>query len=186
MDPLTGTVAGLWRWPVLGLEPERLRAARLGPAGMAGEGVHAVLVDGEPAAPGALPGWVGEYPFNVDSGIDPEHPPHALVVSPDRARRWRWGDPRLERALAAALGRAVELRRDPAHRTPIVVSAQEDAPAHIRLSLDAPAERLAGRQLAFARGVRLDLSGPAGLRGGVEARVLAAGRVEVGETFSLV
>jgi hypothetical protein len=186
MDPLTGTVAGLWRWPVLGLEPERLRAARLGPGGMAAEGVHAVLVDGEPAPPGALPGWAGEYPFNVDSGIDPEHPPHALVVSPDRLRRWRWGDPRLERALARALGRPVELRRNPAHTTPIVVSAQDDAPAHIRLALDAPAERLAGRQLALARGVRLDLAGPAGPRGGVEARVLVPGRLEVGEPFSLL
>ena len=186
MDPVTGTVAGLWRWPVVGLEAERLRAARIGPGGMAAEGVHAVLVDGAPVPPGALPGWAGEYPFNVDSGIDPEHPPHALVISPDRARRWRWGDPRLERALTAALGRPVELRRDPAHRLPILVSAQEDVPAHIRLSLDSPAERLAGRQLAFARGVRLDLSGPAGPRGGVEARVLVPGRIEVGETFSLV
>jgi hypothetical protein len=182
MPEVTGTVAELWRWPVVGLAPERLRAARLGVSGMAGDGVHRLLA-GE--APVELAGWAGEYPFNVDAGIDPEHPPHALVLSPDRTRRWRWGDPRLANALAEALGRTVTLQREPGRATPVLVSAQPGVPAHVRLRLDAPAERLAGRRLVLAGGVQLDLTGPAGLRGGVEARVVATGRVAVGEAFTL-
>src|SRR5690348_17629110 len=105
VEPLTGTVAELWRWPVLGMAPERLRAARLGRRGMAGDGVHLVVAGEEVLEAGALEGWSAEYPFNVDSAIDPEHPPQALVIPPDRARRWRWGDPRLVRALTATAGR---------------------------------------------------------------------------------
>lgn len=182
MAEVTGTVTELWRWPVLGLAPERLRAARLGVSGMAGDGVHR-LVAGEELV--ELPDWAGEYPFNVDSGIDPAHPPHALVLSPDRTRRWRWGDPRLANALAAALGRTVELQREPGRPSPVLVSAQPGVPVHVRLQLDAPAERLAGHRLVLAGGVRLDVTGPAGARGGVEARVLQPGRVTVGEPFTL-
>lgn len=182
MDPVTGTVAELWRWPVAGLEPERLRAARLGPAGMAGDGIHLVLAGEEVVE---LPGWAGRYPFNLDAGIDPEHPPHAQIVSPDGSRRWRWGDPRLARTLGRALGRPVTLRREPGRTRPLLVSAQPGVPVHVRLRLDAPADRLAGRRLVLAGGVRLDVTGPAGPRGGVEARVVAPGRVAVGEGFTL-
>jgi hypothetical protein len=182
MEPVTGPVAELWRWPVVGLAPERLRAARLGACGMAGDGVHRVLAGEEVVE---VPGFAGEYPFNVDAGIDPDHPPHALVVSPDRTRRWRWGDPRLANSLAAAVGRPVKLQREPGRGSPLLVSAQPGVPVHVRLRLDRPAERLAGHRLTLAGGVRLDVTGPAGARGGVEARVLEPGRIEVGEAFTL-
>jgi hypothetical protein len=186
MEAVTGTVAELWRWPVTGMAPERLRAARLGPRGMAGDGIHVVMSGDELLDDEALAGWSAKYPFNVDAGIDPEHPPHALVVSPDGRRRWRWGDPRLAHALGTALGRPVELRRDPDRARPILISAQAGVPVHVRLAFDATPERLAGRELALAHGVRLSVSGPAGRRGGVEAQVLAGGRLELGEPFSLV
>ena len=185
MEPLTGTVAELWRWPVLGMAPERLRAARLGRRGMAGDGVHLVVAGEEVLEAGALEGWSAEYPFNVDSAIDPEHPPQALVIPPDRVRRWRWGDPRMVRALAATVGRPVELRREPARATPVLVSAQPGVPVHVRLAFETPPERLAGHEIAFDGGARLDVTGPAGARGGIEARVLAGGRLQVGGSFTL-
>src|SRR5690348_15970084 len=186
VEPLTGTVAELWRWPVLGMAPERLRAARLGRRGMAGDGVHLVVAGEEVLEAGALAGWSAEYPFNVESAIDPEHPPQALVIPPDRARRWRWGDPRMVRALAAAAGRPVELRREPARTRPILISAQPGVPVHVRLALETQPERLAGLELAFDGGTRLEVTGPAGARGGIEAHVLNGGRVMVGWSFTLL
>ena len=186
MDPVTGTVAELWRWPVVGMAPERLRAARLGPRGMAGDGIHLVMAGEEVLEAGALEGWSAEYPFNVDSAIDPEHPPQAVVIPPDRLRRWRWGDPRLLRALAATVGRPVELRREPARSSPIIISAQPGVPVHVRLAFATPPERLAGHEIAFDGGTRLEVTGPAGARGGTEARVLAGGRVMVGWSFTIV
>jgi hypothetical protein len=186
MEPVSGTVAELWRWPVLGMAPERLRSARLGARGMAGDGIHLVVSGEEVLDADVLADWSAAYPFNVDSAIDPEHPPYALVVGPpDRARRWRWGDPQLAQALAAALGRPVELRRQPERASPILVSAQPGVPVHVRLAFDEPPERLAGHELEFSAGVRLAVTGPAGRRGGVEARVLSGGRVMVGEPFAL-
>jgi hypothetical protein len=186
MESVTGTVAELRRWPVTGMAPERLRAARIGPLGMAGDGVHVVMSGEQVLEEEMLVGWSAEYPFNVDAGIDPEHPPHALVCSPDGRRRWRWGDPRLAHALAAELGRPVELRREPGRARPILLSAQAGVPVHLRLAFDAAPERLAGRELALANGVRLSVSGPAGRRGGVEARVMTGGRLEIGEPFDLL
>jgi|tagenome__1003787_1003787.scaffolds.fasta_scaffold20961372_4 hypothetical protein len=185
MEPLTGTVAELWRWPVLGMAPERLRAARLGRRGMAGDGIHLVMAGEEVLEAGALAGWSAEYPFNVDSAIDPEHPPQALVIPPDRMRRWRWGDPQMVRALGEAIGRPVELRREPTRASPILLSAQPGVPVHLRLAFEAPPERLAGHEIAFDSGVRLEVTGPAGARGGIEARVLTGGRVAVGWSFTL-
>jgi hypothetical protein len=185
MEPLTGTVAELWRWPVLGMAPERLRAARLGDRGMAGDGIHLVMAGDAVLDAGALSDWGAEYPFNVDSAIDPERPPYALVTPPDRGRRWRWGDPQLVEALTATLGAPVRLRREPGRVSPIIISAQPGVPVHVRLAFEAPPERLAGHELAFARGLRLEVTGPAGPRGGIEAQVLARGRVMVGEAFEL-
>jgi hypothetical protein len=186
MEVVTGTIAQLWRWPVAGMRPERLRAARLGPRGMAGDRVHTILAGEQVLDEDALVAWKAEYPFNPDAGIDAETPPHPIVVSPDGQRRWRWGDPRLKHALAAALGHPVELRRELDRAQPVLVSAQRDVPAHLRLALDAPAERLAGHELVLAGGVRLLVSGPAGRRGGIEAQVLDGGRLAVGEPFELV
>ena len=186
MEPLTGTVAELWRWPVLGMAPERLRAARLGRRGMAGDGVHLVMAGEELLEAGALAGWSAEYPFNVDSAIDPEHPPQALVIPPDRARRWRWGDPRLIRALTATAGRPVELRREPARTSPIIdqrpARRAGARAARVRDAAGAPrGPRDRVRQRHSPRG-----HGPGRGGGGIEARVVTGGRVQVGWSFTLV
>ena len=55
--------------------------------------------------------WQARYPFNRDGGLDPTRPPFAVVTAPD-GRAYRWGDPRLRSALAADLGREIDLRRD--------------------------------------------------------------------------
>ena len=58
--------------------------------------------------------WRAAYPFNLDAGLDPAQPPHAIVTEPSGAHSWRWGDPRLRSALERDLGRTVRLERDTA------------------------------------------------------------------------
>jgi hypothetical protein len=88
-------------------------------------------------------------------------------------------------ARAGARGRRVARRGAPARASPILVSAQPGVPVHVRLDFEVPPERIAGHELAFAGGVRLAVTGPAGARGGVEAQVLESGRVVLGESFTL-
>jgi uncharacterized protein len=115
----TGTVSRLWRWPVKSMAGEELRALSLGPRGVGGDRSHAVLHEHKGAwrpltareAPRLL-AWQAAYPFNLDAGLDPASPPHALVTEPDGVRSWRWGDPRLHSALERDLGRTVRLERD--------------------------------------------------------------------------
>jgi uncharacterized protein YcbX len=103
----TGTVSRLWRWPVKSMAGEELRALSLGPRGVGGDRSHAVLHEHKGAwrpltareAPRLL-AWRAAYPFNLDAGLDPASPPHAIVTEPDGVRSWRWGDPRLRSALA--------------------------------------------------------------------------------------
>ena len=114
-----GTVQRLWRWPVKSMAGEELRALSLGPRGVGGDRSHAVLHEHKGAwrpltareAPRLL-AWRAAYPFNLDAGLDPANPPHALVTEPDGVRTWRWGDPRLRAALERELGRPVRLERD--------------------------------------------------------------------------
>jgi uncharacterized protein YcbX len=115
----TGTVSRLWRWPVKSMAGEELRALSLGPRGVGGDRSHAVLHEHKGAwrpltareAPRLL-AWRAAYPFNLDAGLDPASPPHAIVTEPDGVRSWRWGDPRLRSALERDLGRPVRLERD--------------------------------------------------------------------------
>ena len=117
--PPTGTVNRLWRWPVKSMAGEELRALSLGPRGVGGDRSHAVLHEHKGAwrpltareAPRLL-AWRAAYPFNLDAGLDPDSPPHALVTEPEGVRTWRWGDPRLRSALERDLGRPVRLERD--------------------------------------------------------------------------
>jgi uncharacterized protein YcbX len=115
----TGTVSRLWRWPVKSMAGEELRALSLGPRGVGGDRSHAVLHEHKGAwrpltareAPRLL-AWRAAYPFNLDAGLDPASPPHAIVTEPDGVRSWRWGDPRLRSALERDLRRPVRLERD--------------------------------------------------------------------------
>ena len=117
----TGTVSRLWRWPVKSMAGEELRALSLGPRGVGGDRTHAVLHQHKGAwrpltarqAPRLL-AWRAAYPFNLDAGLDPESPPHAIVTEPEGAHQWRWGDPHLRSALERDLGRPLQLERDAA------------------------------------------------------------------------
>jgi len=189
MTTASGTVAQLWRWPVKSMAGERVLALRIDGRGVGGDRTHAVLYEhkGETKpltareAPRLL-AWHAAYPFNFDGGLDPARPPFAVVTGPD-GRSFRWGDPRLRHALAADLGRAVELRRD--------IEGIQDIPRsllittgatlqalgeelhgqvdlrrfrpnlHLDLDADAWAELAwEGAELAFAGGVRLRLLHP--------------------------
>ena len=116
----TGTVSRLWRWPVKSMAGEEVRALSLGPRGVGGDRSHAVLHEHKGAwrpltareAPWLM-AWQAAYPFNLDAGLDPGNPPHAIVTDPAGAHSWRWGDPRLRSALERELGRPVRLERDP-------------------------------------------------------------------------
>jgi uncharacterized protein YcbX len=115
----TGTVSRLWRWPVKSMAGEELRALCLGPRGVGGDRSHAVLHrhkgEWRPLTAREAPrllAWRAAYPFNLDAGLDPASPPHAIVTEPAGARSWRWGDPRLRSALERELGRELRLERD--------------------------------------------------------------------------
>ncbi len=115
----TGSVSRLWRWPVKSMAGEELRALSVGPRGVGGDRTHAVLHEHKGAwrpltareAPRLL-AWRAAYPFNLDAGLDPASPPHAIVSEPDGNRSWRWGDPRLRSALERDLGRPLRLERE--------------------------------------------------------------------------
>jgi uncharacterized protein YcbX len=185
----TGIVSRLWRWPVKSMGGEEVRALRLGPRGAGGDRAHAVLHEHKGAwrpltareAPRLL-AWRAAYPFNLDAGVDPASPPHAIVSEPAGARSWRWGDPRLRSALERDLGRAVRLERDPggmpdvpgtvhvtAAATLAALAQELDADTDIRrfrpnlhLELDAPpwAEHgWAGAEIRFEGGVCLRVDG---------------------------
>ena len=139
----TGTVSRLWRWPVKSMAGEELRALRLGPRGVGGDRSHAVLHhhkgEWRPLTAREAPrllAWQAAYPFNLDAGLDPANPPHAIVTEPGGVRSWRWGDPRLRSALERELGREVRLERD--------VTGIPDVPGTVHVTVAATLEALAG------------------------------------------
>jgi uncharacterized protein len=148
----TGTVSRLWRWPVKSMGGEEVRALRLGPRGAGGDRAHAVLHEHKGAwrpltareAPRLL-AWRAAYPFNLDAGVDPASPPHAIVTEPAGVRSWRWGDPRLRSALERDLGRTVRLERDP--------GGMPDVPATVLVTATSTLASLAD-ELATAIDVR--------------------------------
>ena len=236
-----GAITGLWRWPVKSMAGERVNAMRVDGRGAGGDRTHAVthVHKGETKpltareAPRLL-AWSAAYPFNLDAGLQPAHPPFAVVTAPD-GRGYRWGDPRLRSALEADLGRPVRLERniDGIQDVPgtllVTVQASLDALGHelggpvdlrrfrpnLHLELDAPAWAelgWEGAEIAFAGGVRLQLLHPCvrcaiptrdpdtqvkwpGLLRhleqahqrcfGINAGVIAAGRIAAGEALEL-
>jgi uncharacterized protein len=165
MEPCTGTLASLWRWPVKSMAGERVNSLRVDGRGAGGDRTHAVLHEHKGTrkpltareAPRLL-AWKAGYPFDMDAGLDPADPPLAMVTAPD-GHRYRWGDPRLVTALGEDLGRTVWLRRD--------VHGIQDLPRSLLVSLQSTLDAL-GRELGgavdlrrFRPNLHLELDAPA-------------------------
>jgi hypothetical protein len=183
----SGTVIGLWRWPVLGMHGEQLSSTRIDARGVAGDRVH--RAEGALDAP-RLARWRATYPFTPGGAIDPDNPPYPMVASPYGAEVYRWGDPRLRHALTRDLARPVETVRDvETPRGVIVATALPPDPGragiNVQLELEPPRAGWSGSELAFEHGVRLRLFNSRADGPGIEARVLSGGRVELGERVAL-
>jgi uncharacterized protein YcbX len=185
-------VRELWRWPVEGTTGESTPSVRVDVRGIGGDRVHAILAEGPdgwaPATPERLAGWRSSYPFAIGAALDPAKPPYAVLTAPG-GRQYQWGDPRLRTALQDHLGVPVRLERqaESARTVTITTTAQGSDAAALRtnLHLDAGDVRwLPGTELHFPGGARLRVLAPlAG--GGARARVVANGRVAVGEPAEL-
>jgi hypothetical protein len=190
-----GFVQGLWRFPVLGMAGEPLRSTLVETRGVAGDRQHFVAgPEGRLTRQDvpALGGWAASFPFNPDSGLQTEaEPPYPLMVGPGD-KRFRWGDPRLALALQRSLSRSVELVRDLQAARGVIVSGvrPELEPAfagvNVQLALRLPeAGGWAGAELVFRDGVRLKLVASRADGPGIEARVVQAGRILLGEPVAL-
>jgi hypothetical protein len=178
---MDGIVVALWRWPVAGMAGESMPSVRVDAYGVGGDRVHFVLGDGTPLE---LEGWSAAYPFNIGANVDPASPPLAIVTSP-RGRAFRWGDPRLRWALEDALGRPVELCRDLERRPDFLVVAGPAAPPALRANVRVDIELAGISALAFAGGARVRLLEEP-REGAARARPVAAGRVAVGGSVSIL
>jgi hypothetical protein len=191
-----GIVQGLWRFPVLGMRGEQLRSSQVDTRGIAGDRQHyASGPEGRLSAQDLprLALWTATFPFNPDGAIVPDRePPLPLLTAPNGHNTWRWGDPRLAFALERDLGRPVELRRDLELTRGVIVSltapAGQGAAAGINVQLaleQPPTGGWSGRELAFRDGVRLRLVASRADGPGIEARVVEAGRLLLGEPVTL-
>jgi hypothetical protein len=190
-----GFVQGLWRFPVLGMRGEQLRSSQVDTRGIAGDRQHFAtgpegMLDAQDVPRLAL--WSAAFPFNPDGAIMPDRPPpFPLLTAPNGQKAFRWGDPRLGFALERDLERAVELVRDLELTRGVIVAAT--APAgeraaagiNVQLKLEPPAGGWSGRELAFRDGVRLRLVASRADGPGIEARVVEAGRLLLGEPVTL-
>ena len=191
-----GFVQALWRFPVLGMQGEQLRSSQVDTRGIAGDRQHFASgsegrLDAQDLPRLAL--WSAAFPFNPDGAIMPDRPPpFPLLTAPNGLKAFRWGDPRLLHALERDLGRAVELVRDLELTRGVIVStllpdiAREIAGINIQLALTLPGDGgWAGRELIFRDGVRLRMVASRADGPGIEARVVEAGRVVLGEPVTL-
>jgi hypothetical protein len=191
-----GFVQGVWRFPVLGMAGEQLRSTQIDSRGVAGDRQHYARGPEGPLTAQDVPalgGWRAAFPFNPDGAIHRDKPPpFPVLTAPDGTRSWRWGDPRLGYALERSLGRAVELVRDLELSRGVIVSTlapelpRELAGINVQLGLELPGGGgWAGRVLAFRDGVRLRLVASRADGPGIEARVVEAGRIVLGEPVTL-
>jgi hypothetical protein len=190
-----GFVQGLWRFPVLAMKGEQLRSSQVDTRGVAGDRQHFASgpegrLDARDIPRLAL--WSAAFPFNPDGAITPDRPPPFPVLkAPSGQKTWRWGDPRLAFALERDLGRPVELLRDLKLTRGVIVAATPPAgePSaagiNVQIKLDLPPGGWSGRDLVFRDGVRLRLVASRADGPGIEARVVEAGRLLVGEPVSL-
>jgi hypothetical protein len=193
---MDGFVQGLWRFPVLGMKGEQLRSSQVDTRGIAGDRQHfATGPEGQLDARDVprLALWSAAFPFNPDGAIVPDRPPpFPLLKAPNGQKAWRWGDPRLAFALERDLGQAIELHRDLELTRGVIVALtppadeREAAGINVQLALDAPPRGgWSGRELAFRDGVRLRLVASRADGPGIEARVVEAGRLLLGEPVTL-
>jgi hypothetical protein len=190
----TGTVKALWRWPVIPLAGERLRSTRVDERGIAGDRQHVIVGPTGPltaADAPALAAWSASFPFNPDGAIVGRRPPYPVLAGPTGAS-FRWGDPRLVRQLEREAGLSLQLVREVEAAKPVVVAAAPPdvdaalAGVNVQLNIEWPARGgWRGAELQFADGVRLALVASRGDGPGIEARVIVAGRIVVGETVAL-
>ncbi len=191
-----GFVQGLWRFPVLGMKGEQLRSSQVDTRGIAGDRQHFAtgpegMLDSRDVPRLAL--WSAAFPFNPDGAIMPDRPPpFPLLMAPNQNKAWRWGDPRLAFALERDLGRSIELVRDLELTRGVIVAAtpppeKERAAAgiNVQLKLAPPPGGWSGRELSFRDGVRLRLVASRADGPGIEARVVEAGRLLLGEPVTL-
>jgi hypothetical protein len=190
----TGVVTDLWRWPVLGMLGEQLTSTRIDARGLAGDRVHVLHGPHGPLTAADAPrlgGWSAGYPFTPDGALDPDSPPFPNVTHPRGERVYRWGDPRLRRALERELGCAVRAVRDLTTERGVIVATEPPrdparAGVNLQLELEAPPRAgWAGTVLAFEHGVALELVASAATGPGIEARVRAPGRIGLGERVAL-
>jgi hypothetical protein len=190
-----GFVQGLWRFPVLGMRGEQLRSSQVDTRGIAGDRQHFAtgsegMLDGRDVP--RLARWSAAFPFNPDGAIIPDRPPpFPLLTAPNGQKAWRWGDPRLAYALERDLGRPVDLVRDLELTRGVIVAAtppageRAAAGINVQLKLEPPEGGWSGRDLAFRDGVRLRLVASRADGPGIEARVVEAGRLLLGEPVTL-
>lgn len=183
MRAATGSVLSLHRWPVKSMGGEPVDTVMVDRDGVAGDRTH-LVEDSFQGAPRRLTArqaprllaWRAGYGAWNGPGHDM---PGAEVLAPD-GRRWRWHDPGLPAALAADLGREVELRWS-AHGEP-------DLPASVLVTTRATheaVERELGRALDLRRwrtNVHVELDAEAFAEEGWEGRALNVG----GATFKLL
>jgi hypothetical protein len=190
-----GFVQALWRFPVLGMRGEQLRSSQVDTRGIAGDRQHFATGPEGMLTTHDLPRlglWSAAFPFNPDGAIVPDRPPpFPLLTIPNGQKNYRWGDPRLAYALERDLGRSIELVRDLQFTRGVIVAAtppegeRAAAGINVQLRLEPPAGGWAGRELAFRGGVRLRLVASRGDGPGIEARVVEAGRLLLGEPVTL-
>jgi hypothetical protein len=192
-----GYVQALWRFPVLGMRGEQLRSSQVDTRGIAGDRQHYAGGPEGRLSTQDLPRlgeWSAAFPFNPDGAIGPDRPPpFPVLIAPGGQKSFRWGDPRLGYALERDLERDdVALVRDiDASRGVIVAAAVADvdrsaAGINLLLALELPPYGgWAGRELVFRDGVRLRLVASRADGPGIEARVVEAGRLLLGEPVTL-
>jgi hypothetical protein len=190
-----GFVQSLWRFPVLGMAGEQLRSTQIDARGLAGDRQHfasgpegQLNVNDLPA----LADWQATFPFNPDGAVYVDKDPPFPVLHGPGDRTFRWGDPRLAHALERSLGRPIELVRDlEATRGVIITTVKHDldrafAGVNVQLALQLPGHGgWAGADLVFRDGVRLKLVASRADGPGIEARVVEAGRIVLGEPVVL-